>query len=433
MQAVIMAGGKGTRLLELTKDELPKPMIPVADKPILQWQIECLCRNDITDICIVVGHLGEKIEEYFGNGNEYGVNISYYYEETPLGSAGALAFIKQNLTDDYFLLVFGDTVFDADISRMETFHKGKRALATLFVHPNSHPYDSDLVILDTDSRITGFDSKNNVRDYWYDNMVNAGLYILSKDICEEIPGNGKTDLEKDVLIKLCEQRAKIYGYVSTEYIKDAGTADRIKKVEYDVKSGTVAAKNLSKPQKCVFLDRDGVLNKYVGLLYDIEKLELEDNVIEAVAKLNSSEYLTIVVTNQPVVARGLCDVGDVYEIHKKLQTLLGENHVYLDDILFCPHHPDKGYPEENKDYKIDCGCRKPKIGMLKTAALRHNIELSKSWIIGDTTSDIKAGSDSGTQTILVMTGEAGRDEKYKMKPDYVADDLLDAVNCILGG
>ena len=431
MQAVIMAGGKGTRLLELTKDEIPKSMMPVNGKPILQWQIECLYRNGIRDICLVIGHLGEKIEEYFGDGSGFSVSICYYRETEPLGTAGALAHIKYFLHDDYFLLVYGDVIFDIDINRMEAFHKQKKAAATLFVHPNSHPFDSDLVILDENSRIIGHDSKKNIRSYWYENMVNAGFYIVSKELCNGISETGKTDLEKDVLFKNCGDDSDLYGYVSTEYIKDAGTIDRIRRVEADIKSGVVAAKNLSRKQKCVFLDRDGVLNKLTGLLYDIDKLELEDTAVEAVAKLNTSEYLAVVITNQPVVARGLCSIEDVNEIHKKLQTLLGRQHVYLDDLFYCPHHPDKGYPEENPVYKIVCECRKPKPGMLLTAAVRHNIDLTNSWFIGDTTVDIKTGQDAGLKTVLVRTGEAGRDEKFSVAADYVADNVMDAVEYIL--
>jgi len=431
MQAVIMAGGKGTRLLELTQDELPKPMIPINGKPVLEWQIECLYRNGITDICIIIGHLGETIQEYFGDGSKFNVSICYYKEEIPMGTAGALAHIGFFLKDDYFLLVYGDVIFDIDTNRMECFHKQKKAAATLFVHPNSHPFDSDLVILDENNRITGFDSKKNVRSYWYSNMVNAGFYIISKAICDELLENSKIDLEHEILFGRCGKDSDIYGYVSTEYIKDAGTIDRVDRVSNDLRNGVVAAKNLSKPQQCVFLDRDGTVNKHIGLLSKPGQLELEDKAAEALKKLNTSKYLAVLITNQPVVARGLCSIDDVEEIHKKLQTVLGENHVYLDDLFYCPHHPDKGFPEENPIYKIDCECRKPKPGLMQTAAVKHHIDLTKSWFIGDTTVDIKAGKNAGTRTVLVKTGQAGEDKKYDVTPDYTAENILDAVEYIL--
>ena len=166
MQAVIMAGGKGTRLAALTKDEIPKPMVPVAGKPLLLWQMERLKENGITDLIMVIGHLGEKIQEYFGDGSKFGVRIEYFVEEAPLGTAGSFYYLKDMLKEDTFLMMSGDLLFDIDFERMVRFHKEKGSAATLFVHPNGHPYDSDLLVLDTEERAIRFDSKHNTRDYW---------------------------------------------------------------------------------------------------------------------------------------------------------------------------------------------------------------------------------------------------------------------------
>ena len=431
LQAVIMAGGKGTRLFTITNDEIPKSMVCIDSKPILEHQIERLKENSITDIIIIIGHLGQSIINYFGYGEGFGVTIRYINEEKPLGSAGSLYFLKDIIMND-FLLIYGDLIFDIDIMRMYEYHKEKQSVATLFVHPNSHPFDSDLVVISNAGKIINFDSKNNIRNYYYDNYVNAGLYIFSKEILAYIKEPIKTDLEKDVLFNLCGYNGEVYAYISTEYVKDVGTTERIEKTKYDIERGIVSNKNLSKPQKCVFLDRDGVINKHIGLLYEIDQLVLEKTVIEALGKLNSSDYLSILITNQPVVARGLCSIETITEIHKRLQTLLGDKNTYLDEILFCPHHPDKGYPEENQEYKIDCECRKPKIGMLKTAASRYNIDLTKSWFIGDTSVDIMTGKNADMKTILIMTGESGKDGKYNVSPDYTVNNLLEAVNLILG-
>ena len=179
MQAVIMAGGKGTRLASITKDLIPKPMVNILGKPLLEWQIQTLKQYNIRKICLVIGHLGEKIQEYFGDGSDFGVQISYIQEKEPLGTAGSLYYIKEWLTDDSFFLIFGDVFFNIDLNRMLQFHISKDSIATLFVHPNSHPFDSDIVVMDTNERIERFDSKNNVRSYWYENCVNAGFYILN--------------------------------------------------------------------------------------------------------------------------------------------------------------------------------------------------------------------------------------------------------------
>lgn len=430
MQAVIMAGGKGTRLRAITNDEIPKPMAPIAGKPILQWQIEALRRGGVTDVILVVGHLGEKIEEFFGDGGAFGIHISYYREEQPLGTAGALAELGERL-EKTFLLVFGDTVFDISIPRMLAFHREKEALATLFVHPNSHPFDSDIVLRDPDGRVRELLSKHEERTGWYDNCVNAGFYVIQRELCARIPKGEKTDLEKQLLWPTAKEGGKIYAYLSPEYIKDVGTPERIAVAEEELRTGVVAARNLERPQRCVFLDRDGTVNQYRGLVSQPEQLELEENAAEAIRRLNRSGYLAIIVTNQPVVARGMCSVEDVERIHDKLKTLLGQEGVYVDDIRFCPHHPDKGYPEENPVYKIPCRCRKPDIGMLADCASAYHIDLERSWMVGDTTMDLQTGKNAGTRTALVLTGQAGQDGKYATAPDVTGKDLLDAVEQIL--
>ena len=427
-----MAGGKGKRLHAVTRDEIPKPLAPVNGTPIIEWQIKCLRENDITEICIVIGHLGEKIREKLGNGSALGVKLRYFQEETPLGTAGALAYLSNFINGEDFTLVYGDCVFDVDIKRMATFHKEKKAHATLFVHPNSHPYDSDIVLLDKDACIKGILPKNEPRNFWYDNMVNAGLYILSGNTCNDIPTGRPADLEKEYITGLIPEQ-KVYGYHSPEYIKDAGTPERIKEVTKALSTGTVAARNLKNKQKCIFIDRDGTINHDTGLFCKIEELSLFPFAAEAFKHINDSGFLAIVVTNQPVIARGLCTPEDVDEIHKKMKTLLGEKGAYADAVYYCPHHPDKGYPEENPMYKIPCKCRKPGIGMIEQAMNAFNIAPELSWIIGDTTTDIQTGINAGLKTALVRTGEAGTDGKYNPVLDIESANLLTAVEQILGG
>lgn len=432
MQAVIMAGGKGTRLVSITKDEIPKPMAPVCGKPILHWQIERLKENGVLDVIMIIGHLGDKITDYFGDGSSFGVRIRYIEEKQPLGTAGAFYYLRLLLNEDTFFLVFGDVLFDIDMERMMRFHKEKKALATLFVHPNAHPFDSDLVIADKNGRIGSFDSKHNIRNYWYDNCVNAGFYLFESSICERVSQPIKTDLEKTLLADMAAAGEAIFAYHSPEYIKDVGTVERIEKAAKELSSGLISARNLRRPQRAIFLDRDGTINRKNGLVYTEEQFVLEDCAVEAIRKINHSGYLAIVITNQPVVARGLCTIDDVERIHNKMKTLLGQRGVFLDDVYYCPHHPDKGYLEENPVYKVSCHCRKPDIGMIEDCAERYHIDLAESWFIGDTTVDIRTGKNAGTKTALVLTGDAGKDKKYEDKPDLICCDLLAAVEQIIG-
>ena len=431
MKAVIQAGGKGTRLRDITKDEIPKPMVPILGKPLLEWQIEKCKENGITEIILIIGHLGNCIREYFGEGTAWNVSVSYVEEREPLGTAGAFFDLKDMIGNEDFLMVYGDVFWDIDVSRMLRYHCEKHSLCTLFVHPNTHPFDSDLILQDESGRITGIDSKHNVRDYWYDNLVNAGLYVINGQVCERVIKSEKVDLEKQIFRKMIEEGEAIYGYRSPEYIKDAGTVERLLTVEEEVRSGYTASRNLQREQKCIFLDRDGTVNVKNGLVDTEDKLMLEHCAAKAIKRINQSGYLAILVTNQPVVAKGMCTMEEVRNIHRKLTTLLGEEGAFLDDIAFCPHHPDIGFPGERPEYKFDCECRKPKTGLLMGFVEQYHINLAESWMIGDTTRDTLTGNNAGTHTALVLTGDAGKDGKYQAQIDLTCCDLLEAVECIL--
>lgn len=407
MKVVIMAGGKGTRIASV-KSDVPKPMIEICGKPILEWQIENLKACGLTDITLVIGYLGHVIKEYFGDGEKFGVKINYFVEDSPLGTAGAL-FKMPELTED-FLLLCGDVILDVDFNRFIEFHQKNLAWASLMAHPNDHPYDSSLLVTEilppqvpggnpVDShRVVRWMNKEDERLY-YKNRVNAGIEIISPELLKEtmkhfVPRHPETpdkiDLDRDVL-KPNISSGKIFAYDTPEYIKDMGTPDRYYEVEKDLQTGKVKARNLKNKQKAIFLDRDGTINKYVGFLTKPEQFELLPGVAEAIKMINKSGYLAIVVTNQPVIARGDCTWEELQQIHDKMETELGKDGAFLDAIYICPHHKDKGFEGERPEYKFDCDCRKPKPGLLLHAAKDFNIDLSQSIMIGDSESDVDAG------------------------------------------
>lgn len=428
--AVIQAGGRGTRMRPLTQDKIPKPMLLLNGKPMLQWQIENVSEYGITEVVIIIGHHGYKVKEYFGNGEHFGVHIRYIEEKDPLGSAGSLYYLNKMYHDYEYLLIFGDVMFELNWNRMMEFHEQKKAEVTLLAHPNSHPFDSDLLIISDDGKVSEIDYKKDKRDYWYTNCVNAGIYILSEAFVMRIKELKQTDLERDLLIPLIKFGV-VYGYITSEYVKDAGTPDRFEVVSREQASGVWKSRCLKEKQKCIFLDRDGTINKFNGFVSKLEEFELEENAAEAIKLINESGYLVIVVTNQPVVARGMCEISDVNRIHQKLQVLLGNCGAYLDDIIFCPHHPDKGYLEENPIYKKTCNCRKPAIGMINQMIEKYNIDIEKSYMIGDSTTDIQTGVNAGLHTVLVRTGQGGKDGKFDIRAEFEVLDLLDAVKMIL--
>lgn len=414
MKTVIMAGGKGTRISSVARD-IPKPMIKIGGMPVLEHEIMCLRDQGFDDLIITVSHLGSIITDYFGDGSKispitgqpFGVRIEYYYEEQPLGNAGALFKIKDKLTDD-FLLLNADAVFDIDFNRFVRYHKEKKGLVTLFTHPNSHPYDSGLIISNKTGAVEQWLAKEDVRPKYYHNRVNAGLHILSPKVLDVEIDTPKVDLDRQ-LLKPLAGTGQMFCYDSPEYVKDMGTPDRYAAVCRDFAEGTVQAKNLKQKQKAIFLDRDGTVNKYVGFLRNIEDFELIDGAAEAIKKVNDSGYLAIVITNQPVIARGEVTYEELEEIHCKMETLLGLKGAYLDGIYICPHHPHKGYAGEIPELKFDCDCRKPKPGLLLRAAEEFNIDLSRSWMIGDSENDILAGKAAGCFTGLIGTEGFGQD------------------------
>ena len=406
-----MAGGRGTRIAELFPN-IPKPLIPVAGMPILEREIISLSAQGFKDIILTVGYLADKIIAYFGDGSQFRAKIDYFVEESPLGNAGALFRLREKIGDEPFLLLNADAAFDVDFNRMVAFHKNHGGLVTLFTHPNSHPYDSGLIIADKNGRVEKWLAKEDERPLWYDNRVNAGLHVIDPKVLDislkslEINKEsgfpqGKVDLDRQILKPLCGSNL-MFCYDSPEYVKDMGTPERFHQVEADYKNGIVQAKNLTNKQKAIFLDRDGTINKYVGFLRNIDDFELIEGVAEAIKLINQSGYLAIVVTNQPVIARGEVTWEELNEIHKKMATLLGKEGAYVDGIYICPHHPDKGFEGERPEYKIDCDCRKPKPGLLLQAAKDFNIDLSESYMIGDSHRDVEAGENAGVKKSIMV-------------------------------
>ena len=425
MKTVIMAGGRGTRISAVAPD-VPKPMIRINDRPVLQYIIESIRDQGFTDFIITVSYLGHIIEDYFGDGSRFGVKITYFHEESPLGNAGALFYLKDQLTED-FLLLNGDAVFDIDFNRFIEFHKANGGTATIFTHPNSHPYDSGLIIADSGNKVTRWLAKEDERPAYYKNRVNAGVHILSPKALASIEiadKDHKVDLDRNILKPLCKT-GELYCYDSPEYVKDMGTPERLKAVLNDVSEGKVSARNLKNKQKAIFLDRDGTINKYVGFLRNIDDFELLPGAAEAIRKINDSGYLAIVVTNQPVIARGEVTVPELDEIHCKMDTLLGNEGAFIDALYYCPHHPDSGFPGEIPELKFKCECRKPNPGMLLAAAKDFNIDLKSSWMVGDGENDVKAGLNAGVTPMLIS--------ENKYDNIKTVQSLLEAVDLILSG
>ena len=432
-QAVILAGGGGTRLRSRLGD-LPKPLVDVCGLPLLERQVLLAKRHGFTRLLLLVHHGAAHIVEYCRAKRDWGLDIACVDDGRPRGTAGAVLAAYDRL-DEEFLVIYGDTMLDVDLSRLRAFHStGERAAATLFLHPNDHPHDSDLVEVDDNGRITGFLPYPHDGNRYYPNLVNAALYCVRRDALapwrEEA---GSMDFGKDLFPAMLRRGMLLRGYRSPEYIKDIGTPERLDRACADFRSGRIARASLLQPQPMVFLDRDGTINRDVERVRRAEDFELLHGAASAIKRLNGSDYRVCVVTNQPVVARGDCSFEVLRDIHNKMETLLGAQGAYVDRIYCCPHHPHGGFPGERPELKIDCACRKPNTGMIEQAVRDFNADLGHSWLVGDSSVDIETARRAGIRSILVETGQAGLDYRSWALPDATVPNLEHAVAFILDG
>lgn len=429
-QLIILAGGQGTRLKDRLGD-LPKPLIPIAGKSLLEHQVELAKKHGFTDIIIFACYRPDLIQAELGDGSRWGVRIRYQIEKEPLGTAGAVL-AGYELLADAFVVLYGDTMVNVELRRIWDTHHANKADATLLLHPNDHPLDSDLVEANQEGWITAFHNRPHPTDRFSQNLVNAALYVIDKKALT--PWTKKivpADFGKDIFPAMLRAGGKLLAYNSPEYIKDVGTPQRLDRVSAEFSAGIIHRSSLDIPQRAVFLDRDGTLNREVDGVRSLDQLELLPGVSEAIHRLNHHGWRAIVVSNQPIIAKGFCTEKDVQAIHNKLETLLGREHAFVDRIYYCPHHPEKGFAGERAELKIDCECRKPKPGMLRQAAQDLNLDLAQSWFIGDTTTDVQTARNAGVRAVLVRTGYAGKDGKHAAAPDYSFDTLGEAVDFIL--
>ena len=428
-EVVVLAGGFGTRMSGQFPD-IPKPLIPINNMPVLEHLINECKKYHKKEILVVLHYMPEKIKNYFGDGSKFGVNINYYVEEVPLGTAGALLAVK-HLLDETFLVLYADVFSNLNINNFFKFHLSRETDISIVVHPNDHPYDSDIVIVDSNNKVLKFSAHPHT-DIYYKNLVNAAMYIINKSSLTpyESIEKAKSDIAQDMFPYLLQNGIDISAYKTCEYIKDMGTPERLINVENDINNGVANARRISSLKKAIFLDRDGTINIENGHINNPNDFELINKSGEAINLINKSNFLAICITNQPVIARGECTFGELEEIHKKMEYELGLQGAYLDEIYFCPHHTDRGFSGERIDLKINCDCRKPKPGMLIEAKDNFNLNLKECWFIGDSEADIGAAQNAGCRSILISNRNKNI-EDMSYKPTMIKNNIFEAVNYIL--
>lgn len=430
-QIVILAGGRGTRLRSRLGD-LPKPLVDVGGIPLLERQLVLARSYDVSHAVLLVSYGAGQIREFCASRRNFGLHLELVEDGEPRGTAGATLAAFDHLADEMIIL-YGDAMLDVDLSRFLAAHAAEpEAAATLFLHPNDHPQDSDLVELDDAGLIKTFHPYPHDPQRFYPNLVNAALYVARKDaLAPWRTARAPLDFGKDLFPAMLARGSRLKGYVSAEYIKDLGTPSRLDRVCADLRSGAIERARRDRPQRIVFLDRDGTLNREIGHLTRAEQIELLPRVPEAIRRLNQAGYRCCVVTNQPVVARGDCSFEELHRIHNKLETLLGREGAYLDRIYYCPHHPHRGFAGEIAHLKTECDCRKPRTGMIERALSDLGGARATSFFVGDTSVDIETARRAGLRSVLVRTGHGGLDGKLDAEPGVIVEDLYAAVDHIL--
>lgn len=428
MQAIILAGGKGTRLADRLAGK-PKPLVDVCGVPLLERQVRTLEAHGVDDIVILVNHAADQIRSFF-EGRNFAAKIRIVDDGEPRGTAGAvLACVP--LMASRALIIYGDTLFDIDVAHMLAAHEAAAADATLLLHPNDHPIDSHLVELDADGLVSGFHSPPHDVAANHRNLVNAAFYVIQRDaLVRWRDSRVPSDFGNDLFPAMLAAGQRLFGYVSAEYIKDLGTPTRLDKVERHLSSGLVERSSRRFAQQAVFMDRDGTLNRPAGHISTPAGIELIPGTSAAVRRLNDAGLRTILITNQPVIARGECDPPTLNKIHGRLEMLLSNTGGYLDRMYVCPHHPHSGYAGEVAALKIKCGCRKPETGMIEAAIRELNVDRHRSWMVGDSESDILAANRAGLLAMRVQTGEPAVN-RHDGVADVEVKDFSAAVDFIL--
>lgn len=430
MKTVIMAGGKGSRMGPMSAD-IPKPMLPIEGKPILEHEINCLRAQGFTDIIITVSYFGDVIKDYFTDGKKWGVSLQYFDEPLPLGNAGALFKLRPYLQED-FLLLNADIIFNVKLSRLVDYHYKKGGWATILGYANNHPEDSGLLITDEHNRIIQWFTKEERRPEWYKNCVNGGLHIISPLALDAVINNLtensgpagqkiiRADLDRQVLKPLCKT-GKIFCYKSPEYVQDMGTPERYARVCEDVRSGLVKSRDFSHPQRAIFLDGYGIISCRVSGKGNPETFELLPGATKAVRKINEKGWFVILLTPPPVTCAEQPAPEEVVQFHNKIETLLGREGAFVDQIYMYPSR--LCMREQEYAPKIFYPCAAPNPAILLQAAGELHIDLSQSWVWGTNPKYIHIGKSAGCKTCFIGTGAFGQD-KTALSLSIAAEQIL---------
>jgi D,D-heptose 1,7-bisphosphate phosphatase len=386
-QCVILIGGLGTRLGELTS-RIPKPLLPVADRPFLDLLIEEAGRRGFSKVLLLAGHLSELVEEYVREqslSDRFNIEIKISVESEPMGTGGALINALL-LLDEEFLLLNGDTWFD--FNWRDLVHKAQSlgARAALSLRRVQDPDRYETIEIDGNI-VTAIQPRGSFSG---GALINGGVYYLQK-VCLQ-GAHMPSSLESDILPAI-QKDGGLVGVAYDGFFIDIGVPDTYSAAQISVPA--------QKTRKAVFLDRDGVLNVDNGYVHLPEELVWVDGARESIKYLNDKGYYVFVVTNQAGVARGYYDELAVQRLHHFMNETLQGDGAYIDDWRYCPFHPDGTV----REYRGAHPWRKPEPGMLLDLLAKWPVKVEGSFLIGDQQTDVDAANAAGVEGYLFSTGD----------------------------
>lgn len=396
--AVILAGGKGTRSADPARAKLAQQ---VAGRSLMEWHLEVLQRSEIAEVVVVAGHHGDQVQALVDELSWSSPDVRVIHEERQEGTVAALRLAADHVTGDEFVVLLGDVLMSLPLQDFIDQWRASGAGVAVAVHPSTHPLDSDTCFPSEDGRVEVI-PKGQPRHH-VPNMSAAGLFALNR---ESMHRYGRLcDLGSDVLLAAARD-GDLLAFVTSHYLKDTGTASRLSDAEGDAARGAFDRRGDLRPRAALFLDRDGVINPTEPEMYRAEQYEILPGVAKAIGEANRAGVPVIVVTNQPHIAKGLMSFDDHQQVRARMDHLLHLDGAFVDDYLFCPHHPEAGFAGEVAALKTVCDCRKPRTGLALQAARRHRIDLSRSVMVGDTDRDRGLALATGMHYVSVHPVQA---------------------------
>lgn len=381
MQCVILVGGLGTRLGDLT-DNCPKPMLSVSGRPFLEYLIDNVSRFGVTSILLLAGYRADVIRAHFPHGvyRTPGrvVIVEVIGEPEPLGTGGALRFAADRLAPQFFMLN-GDSLFSFNLLNLAApLPNGGLGRIALREVEDASRYG--VVHCDATGRALGMLERPSVPG---PGQINGGVYWLERDVVDCIAAGRAVSLEREVFPQLIE-RGALHARRYDGFFLDIGIP-----ADYEV-----AQRLMPRRRPAVFFDRDGVLNHDAGYTHRTEDFAWITGAIESVRIVNERDCYAFVVTNQAGVAHGHYNEADIRHLHDWMNRQLAAHGAHIDDFRYCPHHPEAAQAA----YRTNCSWRKPGAGMLRDLLAHWPIDLERSILIGDKTTDLEAAAAIGLRS-----------------------------------